>query len=224
VAIGAGEGWSVAWARPLASERLWKRSELCKSRLYGRRTLAFGSWSKKDFWRVDMSSNGRCGGRRGEARSRRVKKWSHWLKLHSLTLSRGATKLGGDACEQRQLHSQKMSRSFSMFRFWTSTTRRDPRPLDLRAWSFSKRQGANIHGSQTAKCLQRAHHVCPSTRQREITLPTTKCASRAPKNRPHSLHYYHAHDRQINLQTCRHYSQGREAEPVKATSTEYSRA
>jgi hypothetical protein len=42
VAIGVGEGRSVAWARPLASEVLWKRSARCRVRMQCRMYL--GLW------------------------------------------------------------------------------------------------------------------------------------------------------------------------------------
>jgi hypothetical protein len=118
-----------------------------------------------------------------------------------------------------------------MFRFWTSRTRPDPSLLKLCAWPLSIRQGVNIHSSQATKCLQRAHHVGPSTQQRQTTriaLPATKCVlvkaiSRAFRNRTHSLHCYRTHGKQTNLQNRRHYSQGREAEPMKVGSAEYHR-
>lgn len=51
---------SVGWAVPLASKRLGRQTVSAVSSQGGdaRGTFGLGSWSKKDFWRVDIAMDG----------------------------------------------------------------------------------------------------------------------------------------------------------------------
>jgi hypothetical protein len=122
--------------------------------------------------------------------------------------------------------------SFSVFRFWTSRARQQPRLLNICARPASAQQVINIHGSQASSCLWRAHYVVASTRQRHAshtTLPATKCVlvqsmGAAPRNSAHMRHYDQAHRKQINLQNHRYYAQDPKAEAKKRQKSEYDRA